>query len=755
MSTCRKYRPARFSIVRLAALAIFAVAAPAHADKPVAPRQAPASAAELVGRMTLDEKLGQLTQQWGGEVQDVNPVVKQAKGEELLKEIREGRLGSILGAYGAEYINKLQKVAVEESRFGIPLIVGNDVIHGFRTIFPIPLGEASCFDPRIAERAARIAAIEAAAAGTHWTFAPMVDICRDARWGRIAEGAGEDPYLGAVMAAARVRGFQGSDLKAADTILACAKHFAAYGGAEGGRDYNVVEVSMQTLREVYLPPFEAAVKAGAGSLMTSFNEINGLPSTANAWLLNDVLRKEWGFDGFVVSDWSSVTEMVAHGTATDNADAAAQAIVAGVDMDMSSFSYRSHLADAVKSGRVSEKVIDQAVLRVLEAKMRLGLFENPYADPAREKDVILCKEHREAARDVARHSMVLLKNDGGVLPIRDKVKTIAVIGPLADSQRDPMGTWAGFGRNEDVVTVLAGIRERAGDAVKIEFAKGCDVKDSDTSGIAAAVALAKSSDLALLIVGESEDLSGEGHSRAYIDLPGVQEQLVKAVQATGVPTVVVLMNGRPMAIPWVAENIPAIVEAWHPGVEAGHAIADVLWGDFNPSGKLPVSFPRATGQCPVYYNHKNTGRPPTEERYTSRYLDIHWTPQFPFGHGLSYTTFAYSNLRLSKSRIAADESLTVQVDVTNTGSRAGDEIVQLYIRDLVGSLTRPVRQLRGFERVSLKPGETRTVQFTLGPADLGFYNRQMQFVVERGAFKVWAGPSSAEGLEADFEVVAK
>lgn len=710
---------------------------------------------ELIGRMSLEQKLGQLTQQWGGKIQDVNPVTKETKQDEIFAAIREGKVGSLLGAHSAEYTNTLQKIALEESELKIPLILGNDVIHGYVTMFPIPLGEAASWDPELAERTARVAAVEARAAGTHWTFAPMVDICRDARWGRIAEGAGEDPYLGSAMAAARVKGFQGASLRDMNAVLACAKHYAAYGGAEAGKDYNTVDISEQTLREVYLPPFDAAVRAGAGSLMSGFNEISGMPATGSRLLLEQILRQEWGFRGFVVSDWNSVQEMVVHGYAKDNAHAAELAIVAGVDMDMSSFTYRTHLAESVKAGRVSESVIDEALRRVLRMKMGLGLFEQPYADAELEKRVTLSAEHREVARDSVRRSVVLLKNEGDVLPISDKVASLAVIGPLADNQRDMLGTWAAIGKPEDVVAVLEGIRKRHGNAEAVRHAKGCEIEGGTRDGFAEAVDLAKQSDMVVMVLGESEAMSGEGHSRAIIDLPEIQLELLKEVHATGKPIAVVLMNGRPMSIPWLAENVPAILVAWHSGTETGNGLADVLFGDYNPGGKLPATFPRHVGQCPIYYAHKNTGRPPTADRYTSKYIDVHWTPLYPFGHGLSYTKFEFANLKLSADRIGPAGNLTVSVDVKNVGDRAGDEVVQVYIRDLVASLTQPVKRLAGFQRIALEPGKSSTVSFTLGPAELGFYNAQMEFVVEPGKFTVWAGPSSAEGLSAEFEVVSE
>ncbi len=705
----------------------------------------------LLAKMTLEEKLGQLTQQTGpGE--NYNPDAPNQKDRDLFGAVRAGKLGSVLNAHGAELTNKLQSEAVERSRLGIPVLFGNDVIHGYRTIFPIPLGEAATWDPALIEKSAIVAATEAGAAGTRWTFAPMVDICRDGRWGRVAEGAGEDPFLGSVIAAARVRGFQKGNPAAHDALVACAKHFAAYGAPEGGRDYNTVDLSEQRLREVYLPPFKAAVDAGVGTLMSAFNDIDGVPATANPLTLRHVLREEWGFRGFVVSDWCSITEMVAHGYATDDGDAAVKAILAGVDMDMSSFSYRTHLGDAVMAGIVSEQTIDEAVRRVLRIKTLAGLFDDPYVDPALEKKVILCDENRRAARDVARHSIVLAKNEGAVLPIGERVKSIAVIGPLADNHEAPLGTWSLIGRSQDVISALEGIRKRAGSQCEVRYAKGCEVLGGDDKGITGAAALAKDCDMAIVVVGESADMSGEAHSRAGLDLPGRQLDLVKAVRATGVPMAVVLMNGRPMSISWTAENVPAILIAWHLGVECGPAIADVLFGDFNPSGKLPITFPRSVGQVPIYYNHTNTGRPPTDKRYTSKYIDLPWTPLYPFGYGLSYTQFEFSDLVVTPQQIGPAGSVKVSAKVRNTGSRAGDEIAQLYIRDLVASRVRPVKELRGFQRVSLEPGETKDVTFTLTPESLGFYNSDMQFVVEPGEFAVWIGPNSADGIEGRFQV---
>lgn len=699
----------------------------------------------LLARMTLEEKLGQLQQLDGhadGRYREEHPEL-----------IRRGLLGSTLNVRGAKRTNELQRIAVEQSRLKIPVLFGFDVIHGYRTIFPVPLGEASSWDPVAVERAAAIAAAESRAAGVHWTFAPMVDIARDPRWGRIVEGAGEDPYLGSVMAQARVRGFQGQDYSAPDKVVACAKHWVAYGAAEAGRDYNTTDMSEWTLREIYFPPFKAAVEAGVGTLMTAFNDLNGVPATANPFTLTKVLRGEWQFDGFVVSDYTAVEELIKHGLATDGADAAQLALNAGTDMEMVSRLYNQHGPQLLRSGQLSMKTIDEAVRRILRIKFRLGLFDQPYADEARERAVLLNPAHVAAARQVAARSMVLLKNDGNLLPLSKNLQSLAVIGPLADEQAAPLGSWSGDGRKEDVVTVLAGIRAKVSPNTRIHYAKGCDIDGDSTDGLAEAVRAARQSDIALVVVGESAEMSGEAASRTSLDLPGRQLDLVKAIHATGRPVVVVLMNGRPLTINWIAENVPAILETWFAGIQAGHAIADVLFGDVNPGGKLPVTFPRHVGQVPLYYNHKNTGRPPdVNNKYTSKYLDAPWTPLFPFGYGLSYTTFALSNLQLSHQRIPSNGRLTVSVDVQNTGQRAGDEVVQLYIRDVVASVTRPVRELKGFQRITLQPGETRRVQFTLGPEHLGFYNRQMRFVVEPGEFIVFVGNSSVGGLQASFFV---
>src|SRR5256714_1310531 len=703
----------------------------------------------LLARMTLEEKLGQL-QQLGGDVAGhANPG--------LYDIARRGLLGSTLGVRGAHNANDLQRAAVEGSRLKIPLIFGFDVIHGYRTIFPIPLGEAASFDPATAERSAYVAAAEARAAGVNWTFAPMVDIARDARWGRITEGAGEDTYLGAAFARARVRGFQGSDYSAQDRVVACAKHFVAYGAAEAGRDYNTVDMSEQRLREVYLPPFHAAVDAGVGTLMSSSNDLNGVPSSGNPFTLTRVLRGEWKFDGFVVSDYTSVQEMIAHGYAADGREAARLGLTAGVDMEMVSRLYNQNGAELLRQGKITAAQIDEAVRRILRVKFRAGLFEHPYVDEAREASVLLSAENRRAPPEGAARSMVLLKNERGVLPLDANVKSIAVVGALADSQQDMLGSWSGDGHKEDAVTLLAALREKRPRA-RVKYARGCDVQCASADGFDEAVRAARDSDVTVVVAGESADMSGEASSRATLDIPGRQVDLIRAIHATGKPYVVVLMNGRPLSIGWLAEDSPAVLEAWFPGTEAGHALTDLLFCDLSPGGKLPATFPRAVGQEPLYYNHVNTGRPPDpNNHYSSKYLDVPWTPLFPFGHGLSYTTFRLSNLRLSAGVISAAGSLDVSVDVENTGARAGDEVVQLYTRDVAASRTRPVKELKGFQPVTLEPGERRTLHFTLAREQLGFYDQGVRYVVEPGAFKVMAGRSSedAEMLEAGFEVTAR
>lgn len=699
----------------------------------------------LIARMTLAEKLGQLQQLDG----DFPTGAGRAEHFEM---VRKGTLGSTLNVRGAKNVNELQRAAME-SRLKIPHLFAFDVIHGYRTIFPVPLGEAASFDLEAAEQSAYIAAKESRAAGVAWTFAPMVDIARDPRWGRIIEGAGEDTFLGAQFARARVRGFQGTDYSQPDRVLACAKHWVAYGAAQGGRDYNTTDISDNTLYNVYFPPFKAAKDAGVDTFMTSFNDLNGVPATANRWVMTDVLRKEWKFDGLVVSDYTAVMELVFHGVARDESDAAQLALNAGVDMEMVSRFYNKHGEQLVKDRKLSMATIDESVRRILRIKYRLGLFDKPYVDETLEAKTLLTAEHRQKAREIATKSFVLLKNDNQTLPLRKNVKELAIIGGLADSKEDVLGSWNGDGKIADAVTLLEGVKNKLGTNTKIRYVKGCDAKCEDTSEFSKAVDAVKDSDFTLLVLGESAAMSGEAASRSNIDLPGRQLDLVKAIHATGKPYAVILMNGRPLTIPWLAENSPAILETWFAGTEAGNAIADVVFGDVNPSGKLPVTFPRSVGQIPIYYNMMSTGRPfKAEEKYTSKYLDVPNTPLYPFGYGLSYTNFELSNLRLSSKQIAPNGSLTVSADVQNTGSRDGTEVVQLYIRDLVGSFTRPVKELKGFERVALRAGERQTVTFTLKPEHLGFYNAQKRFVVEPGDFKVWVGQNSASGLEADFTV---
>jgi beta-glucosidase len=699
----------------------------------------------LIARMTLAEKLGQLQQLDGESDGKFRP--------EHLDLIRKGLLGSTLNVRGAQRTNQLQHVAMDESRLKIPVLLGFDVIHGYRTIFPIPLAEASSWDPKLAQRSASIAAQEARDAGLGWTFAPMLDIARDPRWGRITEGAGEDPYLGAAFARARVMGFQGSDYSAPDKILACAKHWVAYGAAEGGRDYNTTDLSENTLREIYFPPFKAAVDAGVGTVMSAFNDINGVPASANPFTLTKVLRDEWKFDGFVVSDYTSVKELINHGVAANDKDAARAAMNAGVDMEMVSRLFNQHGPALLKEGKVSPATIDEAVRRILRIKFRLGLFDRPYTDEARESTSLLKAESLSTAREIAGRSMVLLKNEAQTLPLDKNIRSIAIVGPMADDRRAPLGWWAGDGREENTVTALAGIRAKVSPQTRVGYAKGCDVKDESNAGFAEAVALARKSEVAIVFVGESADMVGEAASRSSLDLPGRQLDLVKAIHETGKPTIVVLVNGRPPTIGWIVEKVPAILESWMGGTQAGNAIADILFGDVNPGGKLPVTFPRTVGQVPIYYNHMNTGRPPeANNRYTSKYLDVPWTPLFPFGYGLSYTQFKITNLQLSNQSIRANGKLTVSVEVANVGKRTGDEVVQLYIRDVAASMTRPVKELKGFQRVTLQPGEKRRVEFVLTREQLGFWNREMRFVVEPGEFKIMVGPNSEELIETNFQV---
>ena len=694
--------------------------------------------------MTLDEKLGQLNQLAASDI--ANP-------DTLAALIRRGGVGSLMEVIGADTARALQRIAVEQSRLHVPLLFADDVVHGFRTIFPIPLGEAASWDPALAERTARIAATEAAANGLHWTYAPMVDVARDPRWGRIMEGAGEEPFLGSAFAKARVRGFQTNDLRAPSAIAATAKHFAAYGAAEGGRDYNRADIPERTLREVYLPPFHAALCAGAATFMASFNEIAGVPSHANRHLLTDILRDEWHFDGLVVSDWNGVVELLPQGVADDRAAAGALALRAGVDVDMVSQIYAHDLPSLVRAGRVPLREVDEAVRRVLRLKYRLGLFSDPNhgASAARAQAVTLTPSNRASARQAARESIVLLENRGAILPLRRTLGTLAVIGALASDSAAPLGAWAERARPSDAVTVLDGIKSAVSPATRVLYARGASPASDDPSGIAEAVRVARQAEAIVLVLGETRDMTGEASSRASLDLPGAQRQLVDALLATRIPIVVVLMNGRPLALSWLAERVPAVVETWYGGIETGSATADVLFGAYDPGGKLPATFPRSVGQIPIYAAHKNTGRPAAaDNHYTSKYIDLPWTPLYPLGYGLSYTSFALGAPRLSAAVLRPTDTLAIDVDIANTGTLTGDDVVQLYIRDDVASVTRPVEELRGFQRVHLTPGESRTVHFVIDAQALAFYDASMTRVVEPGTFTVLTGDDAAHTSQAHF-----
>lgn len=694
----------------------------------------------VLARLTLEEKLGQLTQ-YRGRFSLTGPQTPEAGAE----DIRAGRVGSFLGVRGAAPTREMQQIAVTQSRTRIPLLFADDIIHGWRTIFPVPLAEASSFNPELAERTARVAAVEGAAAGIHWTFAPMVDITREPRWGRVVEGAGEDPFLGSAIATAKVRGFQGKNLRDTLSLMATAKHFVAYGAAEGGRDYNTTDVPLRTLHEQYLPPFHAAVNAGVKSIMAAFNAIDGVPMHAHKELIDGVLRTRWKWDGILVSDYTGVMELLQHGLSSDSGTVGRLALDAGVDVDMVSNIFYKDLPREVRAGRLPIAVVDSAVRRVLRLKYELGLFDNPFksSSEAREKALTLTTENRQLARVAAQQSIVLLRNEGSLLPLSRETKTIAVIGTLADDARSALGGWAAAGKAEDAVTVLAGIRKAAAPGTRVLYAPGAPVEANDTTSFAEAVRVAREADVVVLVVGEHQDMSAEARNRSSLDLPGVQQQLVERVQAVGKPTVAVLMNGRPLSIPWIASNVPAVVESWYLGVEHGTAVADVLFGAVNPSGKLPITFPRTVGQVPIYYNHLNTGRPSDEkERYTSKYFDIPFTPLYAFGHGLSYTTFSYSAPRLSRTKVSTRDSVTVSVTVSNSGTRAGEEIVQLYVRDDAASVSRPVKELKGFARIALAPGASETVTFTLTPDMLSFYGADYRRIIEPGRFTIMVGTSS-------------
>ncbi|HAH22935.1 MAG TPA: beta-glucosidase BglX [Prolixibacteraceae bacterium] len=723
----------------------------------------------LMGKMTLDEKLGQLNLPASGDI-----ITGAGSNNNIGEKIKEGKVGGLFNIKTAQKIRDVQKIAVEQSRLKIPLIFGMDVIHGYQTVFPIPLGMSCSWDMALVEKSARVAAQEASADGICWTFSPMVDIARDPRWGRMSEGSGEDPYLGSQIARSMVKGYQGDDLSKNNTILACVKHFALYGAGEAGRDYNTVDMSRLRMYNEYLPPYKAAFDAGAGSGMSSFNEIDGVPASANKWLMTDLLRKEWGFKGFVVTDYTAIAEMIDHGLG-DLKEVSALALKAGVDMDMVADGFLTTLKQSLGEGKVSQQEIDMACRRILEAKYKLGLFDDPYryCDVNRAKNELFTPQNRQIAREIAAQTFVLLKNDQQILPLQGK-GTIALIGPLANNKENMTGTWsvaADFGKS---ISLLDGLKNAVGTQANILYAKGSNFvsdpqldarisvfgkptqwdKRSAKEMIDEAVAVAQKSDVVIAAVGESAEMSGECSSRSDISLPENQEELLKALLATGKPVVMVLFTGRPLTINWEKANVPAILNVWFAGSEAGDAIADVLFGKVNPSGKLSATFPQSVGQIPIYYNHKNTGRPLAEgkwfQKFRSNYLDVSNDPLFPFGFGLSYTTFDYNNLKLSNSTLTNDGKLTVSVEVTNSGNYDGAEVVQLYLRDLVGSITRPVKELKGFQKIFLKKGEMQKVSFTLTEKDLRFYNSDLQWVSEPGDFKVFVGTSSANTLEAAF-----
>lgn len=711
----------------------------------------------LLSQMTLEEKLGQMNQ------------LSPWDFEELAARIRKGEVGSILNVVNPEEINKIQKIAVEESRLGIPILVARDVIHGYKTIFPIPLGQAATFNPEIAEQGARVAAIEASADGIRWTFAPMIDVSRDPRWGRIAESCGEDPYLNAVMGTAMIKGYQGDSLNDPTAIAACAKHFVAYGAAEGGRDYNSTFIPERVLRNVYLPPFKAAADAGCATFMTSFNDNDGVPSTANSFVLKDVLRKEWKYDGMVVTDWASALEMVNHGFCTDGKDAAEKSVNAGVDMEMVSETFIQNLKQSIAENKVSIETIDNAVRNILRLKFRLGLFDNPYV--VTPQTVKYAEKHLQTAKTAAEQSVILLKNENQTLPFTDKIKTLAVIGPMADAPYEQMGTWVFDGEKEHTQTPLTAIKKMYGDKVKVLFEKGLEYsRDKNTAGIARAVSAARQANAVVVFVGEESILSGEAHSLANLNLQGAQSQLIKELAATGKPVVTVVMAGRQLVIADEVKVSDAMLYSFHPGTMGGPAIADILFGKVNPSGKTPVTFPRMSGQVPIYYAQHKTGRPanptemlideiPVEAGQTSVgcrsfYLDAGNSPLFPFGYGLSYTTFEYSNLSLASDKLTAQDTLSISFTLKNTGKYDGTEVVQLYVQDKVGSVTRPVKELKRFQRVTLKAGESTQVSLSLPVSELAFWGYDMNYTVEPGDFRLWVGTNSAEGLTKDFSVSA-
>ncbi len=723
----------------------------------------------LLKQMTLAEKVGQMNQ-YNGFWEVTGPAPKGGNAEQKYKHLREGLVGSMLSVSGIKKVKAVQKIAVEETRLGIPLIFGLDVIHGFKTLSPIPLAEAASWDLEAIKKSAQVAADEASSAGINWTFAPNVDIVNDARWGRVMEGAGEDPFLGSKIANAKVTGFQGdtkADLSKKNTIAACAKHFAGYGFVEAGREYNTVDMSISKLYNTVLPPFKAAADAGVRTFMNAFNLLNGVPATGNSFLQRDILKGKWKFDGFVVSDWGSVREMMQHGFASDSKDATQKAINAGSDMDMESYFYVSELANLVKSGKVNEFLIDDAVRRILRVKFDLGLFDDPYryCDEKREKATLESQANNIGVLDMAKKSIVLLKNDNQLLPLKKSGQKIALIGALANDKNSPLGSWRVASDDNTAVSVLEGMQQYKDNT--LTFEKGTDLvigktsfveelvfNTTDTSGFDAAKKAAESADVVVMVLGEHGFQSGEARSRTNLDLPGNQQELLEAVFKINPNIVLVLNNGRPLAIPWAAKNIPAIVEAWQLGTQTGNAVAQVLYGDYNPSGKLPMSFPRNVGQCPIYYNHYSTGRPTNTENnvFWSHYLDTENTPQFPFGFGLSYTTFAYKNITISKNTFKKGEPISVSIEVSNTGNFDGKEVVQLYLQDVAASLVRPVKELKGFELTELKKGETKTISFALTDKELGFFDNDGNYLIESGTFKIWVGGSSDKGLETKFEL---
>lgn len=738
------------------------IMSPSFAESTTGPESIEHRIGQLLERMTLEEKIGQMSQ--------VN-VGDSYIHDYLADAIGEGRVGSVLNVVDFQVVNELQRIAVEESRLGIPLIVGRDVIHGFKTVLPIPLAQAATWNPEVVRDGARMAAREAATTGVNWTFAPMIDISRDARWGRIAESLGEDPFLASALGAAMVSGFQGDDLSAVGTIAACAKHFAGYGAAESGRDYATTNIPENELRNVYLPPFRAAVDAGVSTMMTSFSDLDGVPATANRYLVNDILRGEWDFRGFVVSDWDSVRQLQIHGLTADDRESAFEAATAGVDMEMHGDAYINHLAGLVEDGRLDIGVVDTAVANILRIKFRLGLFENPYTDPEKLPPVADAGAMK-IAQAAALQSIVLLKNDERALPLSaQKTRSVALIGPLADAPYEQLGTWIFDGDPQLSVTPLEAIRSLVGEKLDVRYLRAMETSRSrSTDSFDEAAQLAASADAAVLFLGEESILSGEAHSRADISLPGAQAELVRRVRKAGKPVIAVILAGRPLTLTNIVDEVDAILFAWHPGTMGGPAIADLLFGVESPSGKLPATFPRMVGQIPIYYNQKNTGKPPTPDTVvhiddidphapqlslgmTAFHLDAGYTPLFAFGHGLSYTSFEYENLRTSDAQIAPGSALTISADLTNTGDVAADEVVQLYVRDLAGNVTRPVRELKGFRRVRLEPGEMETVAFELHSDDLAFYGRNMELMTEPGEFHAWIGGSSETELRTEFRIV--